>query len=179
MKLLLFAGISLFWSTAFGQTPYDFKGLRLGSPLAAVQAGTQYECGKSELPDFDDTCTLKPGTFITLAEVKAESLDLNFLSGRLGSIHVRFPSADFDAVETALRDKYGVPKKTETSIVTNRFGARFSNREILWDNGVSQVTAKRFTTNLEVSSVTLWLKSIEKEIARRSEEGRKKRAKDL
>src|SRR5882672_5096321 len=169
LNVVLLTTIVLASASTLAAEVFDFKGLRLGAPLSEVQRGEQYECHKADARLLTDiTCTLRPGSYITIAGVPVSYFTLDFLKGRLVFIYVDFSPDQFDDVLTAMVEKYKALNRRFTSQLQNRYGAKFTNVQFQWENAASTMTLERFASSLDSSKLHLALKSAEPELARRA-----------
>lgn len=75
----------------------------------------------------------------------------------LARIDVEFSSEKFPTVSKAFVKKYGASHKRITNQLQNKFGAKFSNEEFIWQDKFSKIYVEKYSDNssLKTGKVTL------------------------
>jgi hypothetical protein len=156
----------------------EFKGMALGMDLATIEATGRFYCRAPTSSQSDQVCSLKYGQHEKIAAAPNKVIALFFYSGRLEQILISFDAENFSSVEAALGEKYG--KGTiSTETLTNRMGATFENRKVVWRRGKAAVRAERHAGQADRSMVTYQTDFGVEENARRRNSSTKSKAKDL
>jgi len=180
MKNLYLVPLCIFiFSAAFAQEPsFDFKGIALGSAIAVIESDSRFTCKDSQGPLADRICNLKFSEKETIAGAPIQSAMLTYYYGKLERIGISFSENHFSGVISALVEKFGAtPLKTE--MVQNRMGASFENRIYSWRRNNATLLARRYSSNLERSSVDYITDFASEEFIKRKKTADKKKAGDL
>jgi len=121
---------------------YDFNGLKLGTSLAAVQKQRRWDCVDLKARKGQATCFLDNEHKESIGGVGADTVLLQFQSGRLSAISALFPEQDFEKVLDALKAKYGNPMREGTTS-TICIDTKSTDHEAMWSNRVTQIKAKK------------------------------------
>lgn len=169
----------LIFSSAYADEQLDFKGIYLGTDLAVIQADTRFHCVPSKKPTLADTiCSLKPNETETIAGSPVKFLMLLFYKDKLAVISISFREKYFNDVSSALTEKYGKGEEAE-SVVVNRMGVSFKNKNISWRKGASFLIAERYAGTLDTSSIQFKTDDSVMEFQRRKGASSIDRSKDL
>jgi hypothetical protein len=139
-RLILAAALLVSMSGVRSDTPYDFNGLKLGTPLATVQDQRQA------------TCFLDREHKESIGGVAVDTVSLQFDNGRLSVIAASFPEQDFEKVLDALKGKYGNPtQETTTSAIC--VDTKWTDHEATWSSGSTKIKAKKCNRRMFRSTV--------------------------
>jgi hypothetical protein len=178
-KVISIILIMLICSFAHAQEPpLDFKGLALKSDISIIEKDTRFECKDPQAPIADIVCMLKPYEQETIAGAPIESYFLSYYDGKLENIRISFKEDHFSRVADALVIKYGSVSPHKT-IVKNRMGASFENVLYLWTRNDSRLSAERYSSNLETSTIIFQTSHWSDEFAKRRKAHNKEKAGDL
>jgi hypothetical protein len=151
----ILAGLVLVSCVALAAKPAGklaFKGIELGSDIAAVASNPRYECLTASAPAADTICGLRAKEKETLAGAPVRSLFFFFYEGKLTSIALHLEEKHFAQVAEALRGKYGdVPVQTES--IRNLRGAAFENRTYIWKTPGETLLAQRYSGRVDQSAI--------------------------
>ena len=165
--------------SAFAQSdPFEFKGIALGSEIAAIESNPRFSCRIANDPIADQVCSLRFGEKETIAGAPIGTLLLFYYNGKLQTISISFAAKDFLQVADALKAKYG-EGSAKTEAIMNRMGATFENRIVTWRKPGATAEAKRFSSKLDTSSVRFQTDAAMEEFKRRRGSTAKEQAKDL
>lgn len=141
-RLTLAAALLLSMSVVRADKPYDFNGLKLGTPLATVQDQRRWDCVNSKGRKGQATCFLDGEHKESIGGVAVDTVSLQFHGGRLSAISASFPEQDFDKVLDALKAKYGNPvqERTTSTICAD---TKSKDHEAIWSNGATRIKAKK------------------------------------
>lgn len=92
--------------------------------------------------------------FRTLADEDINTWVFYGREDRLTAIIVTFAPDNYMAIYKALASKYGAPKISKQT-VANRMNAKFENVIAVWRRGTQTLTATRYSSDLETSSLVL------------------------
>ena len=153
MRFALFAAACLATAAwAAPQEPLAFKGIALGSAIAAVANDPRYDCRATSAPVADRICSLRSQEQETVAGAPVSSIFWFSYRGRVTSIVVNFDERHFSQVLSALQSKYG-PGEARSETVQNLKGASFQNRIQVWRQGGGTLQAQRYAGRLDKSSL--------------------------
>lgn len=143
-------------SCAAGAAPqagkFAFKGIELGSGIAAVASNPKYECRTASAPAADTICGLRAKEKETIAGASVKSLFFFYYDGKLTSIAIHLEEKHFALVAEALRGKYGdTPVKTEA--IRNLKGEAFENRTYAWKSPTETLLAQRYAGRVDQSAI--------------------------
>ena len=153
--------------------PFGFKGVDLGSDIAAVANNPKYECRSASAPASDTICGLRPQEKETIAGAPIRSLFFFYYGGRLTSIAIHLDEQYFPRVVDALRGKYG-DGRVRTESIRNLKGVGFENRTYTWAHPDETMVAQRYAGRVDQSS----LRFTADELIRRIEQHKAAVAKD-
>ncbi|MBU1206459.1 MAG: hypothetical protein KKH04_05960 [Proteobacteria bacterium] len=174
--IMIFALLCVSTSVLAQSEPFEFKGITLGSDIAAIEGNSRFSCRDSNSPGADQTCSLREGETIAGAPVSA--LLLTFYGRKLHGIYIWFDAKHFPQVAGALKEKYG-EGDLKTKEVQNRMGATFENRIYTWRKPGATLHVERFAGKLDRSSVIFRTDFAIEEFGRRRGSSAKEKAKDL
>jgi hypothetical protein len=160
------------------ETPFEFKGIALGSDISSIEKSSRFSCQDPQSPIADRVCTLKFGEKETIAGAPVQILLLYYYSGKLEAITISFDAKHFSQVAGALTEKYG-EGTVKTEAVQNRMGATFENEIYLGRRDDAALEAKRYSSKLDRSSVMYRSDFALQEFGRRQGTTAKDKAKDL
>ena len=148
----------LAWMTAFpvAAAPqaekFAFKGVELGSAIAAVASNPRYECRTASAQAADTICGLRAKEKETIAGAPVKSLFFFYYDGKLTSIAIHLEEKHFVQVVEALRGKYGdTPVKTEA--IRNLKGKAFENQTYAWQSPTETLLAQRYAGRVDQSAI--------------------------
>ncbi len=148
----------LAWITAFTAAAapqaekFAYKGIELGSAIAAVASNPKYECRTASAPAADTICGLRAKEKETIAGAPVKSLFFFFYDGKLTSIAIHLEEKHFTQVAEALRGKYGnAPVQVEA--LRNLKGQAFENRTYTWKSPTESLLAQRYAGRLDQSAI--------------------------
>lgn len=181
----LAAGLGMLaWAASFalGAAPqaekFAYKGIELGSAIAAVASNPRYECRTASAPAADTICGLRAKEKETIAGAPVKSLFFFFYDGKLTSIAIHLEEKHFTQVVDALRGKYGnVPLQTET--LRNLKGLVFENRTYAWKTPTESLTAQRYAGRVDQSAIRYSADELIRQIEARRAAVAKDPSKDL
>ena len=154
--------------------PLEFKGLVLDAPTTPEQVveALRTECVSLGNPcdetwqGIHDRMAVACGTGgsegqfqvcngrTSIAGVDADANVVIGPDGRLQRIWLTITAYSHDAALDALKVKYGVPKSSRRSTVSNGFGASFNQLESIWHGDAGQtLTVSRYGATTEKSTV--------------------------
>jgi hypothetical protein len=153
--LIVLLGLALA-SFSAGAAPspekFGFKGIELGSGIAAVANNPKYECHTASTPAADTICGLRAQEKETMAGAPVNTLFFFFYDGKLTSIAIHLEEKHFAQVVDALRGKYGdTPVQAES--IRNLKGLVFENRTYTWKTPGETLTAQRYSGRVDQSSI--------------------------
>lgn len=148
----------LAWVVSFGATAapqaekFAYKGIELGSGIAAVASNPKYECRTASAPAADTICGLRAKEKETIAGAPVKSLFFFYYDGKLTSIAIHLEEKRFAQVAEALRGKYGdTPARTE--VIRNLKGMVFENRTYAWKSPTETLLAQRYAGRVDRSAI--------------------------
>ena len=193
MKYLLALASMAFVSSALSQEVLSFKGLPLGASEADMlklypkancsgepqrrscralrdnsvpERVTDADC-VAEKEDLEACTAVVPPQQLSVAGESVDWIAFTLFDGRLGSI-LMSPQADaFAGVSRAYLDVYGPPLTDIITRVTTQGGTVLEDRALHWSFPGGRITLRRYTSNVNLSSVSYY--STE-EFARRTDE---------
>ena len=133
--------------------PLEFKGIALGATIDEVRAKYHVDSCSPGEGVFAGTERCRIVGVDSFAGVSWPGVTARFRDGVLGTLSVSIPSRDFDAVATALAEKYGRPTSVETPIVQNRMGAQATNAIHRWARKDGGITAQMYAGNINEGTV--------------------------
>lgn len=154
----------------------DFKGIEFGaSREQAKEAIPAFNCppekperkGKTIcaismlavcLSDFKNTnhpCHQTASDALTYAGRPVSKIIASFSSNRLMSVSVHFEPSEFDAISSAMKEKYGKPSNSDEHVVQNRYGAKYKNERYIWATPGGMVSVDKYFGKIDESAVTL------------------------
>lgn len=159
---------------AIAQTPLDFKGLQLGSPIAALNQTKRFICKPNATDDGDTVCTLRPGQTETVAKENVRRIDLFYFDRSLAIIRMYMKLEAAPSVLEALRERYGPPAHSDVS-TSNIKTSRYT-----WAKGRSEISTSMIVArDLSYTLIEYQFSRDSPEAERRIEEMKKRAAKDL
>lgn len=179
MRAITFLGLICACTSVLAQSePFEFKGIALGSDIAAIESSSRFSCRDPNSPIADRTCSLRYGEKETIAGAPVNTLLLHFYGGKLHAISISFEAKNFSQVADALKEKYG-EAVFKTEEIQNRMGATFENRIYTWRRPEAILEAKRFSSKIDTSSAFFRTDFALQEFTRRRGSSVKEKAKDL
>ncbi len=158
MSVARIAAGLLAWTLAFAATAapaaekFTFKGIELGSGIAAVANNPKYDCRAASAPAADTICGLRPREKETIAGAPVRSLFFFYYDGKLTSLSIHLEEKHFATVTEALRGKYGAaPVRVEN--LRNLKGVSFENRIYTWKSPTETLTAQRYAGRVDQSVI--------------------------
>lgn len=184
MRATLVILFVLLSSVTFAQeTPFDFKGIALGSDISTIRNNSKFKCYDIKVPILipwgDQECShhsIKGEE--TIAGAPIRWIKLYYYAGKLARIRISVWARDFHQVLAALQEKYG-PGSVKTEVLQNRMGATFDNSIYSWRRNSATLEAKKYDGDLKTSSVYFETDFARQEAKRRRAAAAKKGAKDL
>lgn len=197
LVLILIAGCSKVWC----QEPLSFKGLQLGAsseqqmleqyPDARCSGDKTRSCivlesresqrvisvdclSATKLDWAACTKTILPPR-LSVGGAYVESISFTFYDGRLGKIFMSPRSASFESSSRAMMDAYGRPQTDTVTPITNLAGAILEDRLMTWNRPGGSITLRRYSGNVNESSV-LYLSTEGQARAAEEAEARRRRA---
>ena len=157
---------------------FAFKGIALGSDIAALASNPKYECRTSSAPAADTLCGLRPREKETIAGAPVRSVFFFFYGGKLTSISLYLDERHFAQVIDALRGKYGeTPVRSEP--IRNLKGVHFENRTYVWSTAEDRLQAQRYAGRVDQSALRYSAEALIRSIEARRAEVAKDPRKDL
>lgn len=86
---------------------FDFKGVKLGTPLQAVRATLRLTCAPDKTGEFDTACVYRDKADRTYAGVPAQEIMFGFFGDKLDSVSVLTKGTYYDEIKAALDGKFG------------------------------------------------------------------------
>lgn len=167
--LIVFAVVAAMCSHgAFAQDVeerFDFKGIKLGTPLAEVRAAASLHCSAGASTQFDTICMYKNKADKTYAGLPAQDIMFGFFADRLDSVIVLTKGADYEAIKSALDSKFGEVTAGPGLAGVATYMRNGDRIHVLWSDGQTMV---RYEAAAGVG-----------ERAKRAEPGKVKRNKDM
>lgn len=115
----------------------------------------------------------------TIAGAPISDLKLFYISNKLESISIIYPSREFSNVSKALQFKYG-DGEIETEILQNQMGGTFDNTIMKWRRGNATLEAKHYQETITDSVVAFYTDFFTEEFIKKLKADKaKKRADDL
>ncbi len=156
MKHFYFVFFMLFTSAVAVQgEPFEFKGVVLGSDIAAIESDPRFSCrtasNDAERLLADKICELRHHETIAGAPIK--SMVLLYYDGKLQNISVYFGEKYFSQVVGSLAEKYGQGNVT-IERPQNRMGATIENKVYSWRRAGATLKARHYTDRLDTSSAS-------------------------
>lgn len=135
--------------TASTSQRFDFKGIVVGAPATprTIKQKLGVDCGVGY--EGMQVCN---GT-VTIAGVIA---DMNLVisnTDKVQRIGLSFSSKFYEQVEDAMIKKFGKPGVNLTSEVQNGYGARFTQRELLWGDAPNTVAMMKYANKVTDSFI--------------------------
>jgi hypothetical protein len=179
---------------AQAQEPLTFKGFELGADKEAFLAalpklGRPCEAGKfSPNTTF---CYWRTETacrghdyeqcrnLMSYGGVMPASIMAGFKDDKLVSASLTFDSESFKDLSAVMVERFGKPDKDEPSVVQNRAGATFENRELRWHRGDANLSIKMRAGKVDQGSMFFVSRKYINEQAEERAKDTKSRAKDL
>lgn len=100
-------------------------------------------------------CTVNVGTVAGVETV----LQVTLSNGKVADAYLgKLSPSQFDAVVTALKEKFGKPYSANTGVVQNRIGGSFENPSFVWNFPDGKLFATKFMPNaptLDISQVEI------------------------
>lgn len=131
---------------------FAFKGIELGSGIAAVANNPRYECRTANAPAADTICGLRPRERETIAGAPVRSIFFFYYDGRLTSISLHVDEPRFAEVVEALGGKYGESAVTREAL-RNLKGVAFENRTHTWKTATQTLLARRYSGRVDQSLI--------------------------
>lgn len=169
-------------SMASGGQDYEIKSVKLGADIAGYMDSPDWKCTDSNDSLLGDVICKTASLNAPLETVAGEHTKWPFVyfrGGKLEWIFIPLHEPIFNKVTDAFKLKYGKPKRTETSMIQNGFGASFKNITYTWSNRTSAIQATRYSGDLENSLITFSSDKALYEFAKRTIKDTASRAKDL
>lgn len=193
VKYLLALASMAFMSSALSQEVLSFKGLPLGASEADVlklypkancsgeaqrrscrvlrdSSGPEHVTNADCLAEKEDAEACATAVLPHQLSVAGESVDwiaFTLFDGRLGSILMLPQSDAFASVSRAYLDVYGPPLTDIITRLTTPGGAVLEDRELHWSFPGGRITLRRYTSNVNLSSVSYYFTE---EFTRRTDE---------
>ena len=89
----------------------------------------------------------------TIAGYVVLHMNFRFLGGELSAISLHIHANGFLSLSVAIGDVYGRPASDTTSIISNRAGAKFEDRTVIWSSDAGQIVLRRYGAGLDTSTV--------------------------
>jgi hypothetical protein len=187
MKIILLVAMVAFTGSIRAQEALTFKGFNLGADRASFLAAFP----KPSMACSESTCFWSGATAcrghdyqecrkaLSYGGVMPLSVMARFSEDKLVSVYLKFSSDRFPDLSAAMVERFGQPDKDEPSVIQNRMGATFDNRELRWMRGDAGLSIKQRAGKIDEGSVSF----MSMEHARQQFEERaksvKQKAKDL
>ena len=128
---------------------FDFKGIVVGAPATprTIKQKLGVDCGAGY--EGMQVCN---GT-VTIAGVIADMNLVISKTGKVQRIGLSFSSKFYEQVEDAMIKKFGKPGVNLTSEVQNGYGARFTQRELLWGDTPNTVAMMKYANKVTDSFI--------------------------
>lgn len=173
MKKLLVLTILGAAGLAFAAADPVFMGIKMGAPFGA---GSLPSCDDPK----EDLCikSFKPPV-ASLGKVPVHGLHASALlllspDGRAQDAAFSGGSAEFQAIKTALTERFGKPSSADSSEVQNAAGAKFDQELVTWSVSTMQITLrKRNPRNLNELSLRVFDRNLDAERMKRVEDANK------
>jgi hypothetical protein len=168
----------------------ELKGFKPGMSIADVRAlYPTLRCDEGDENRYGE-CVYQPGTarlihqsidqLDTVAGEGAQHWQIMFApSGKLARARVITDPSSFDALEVALKEKFGKPLTAKVKSLQNAFGAKFAGREVLWSMGDDFVLLREMDGSRDRLSVSVGRLQLLDQVNKHVEKAAKKKAKDL
>lgn len=131
---------------------FAFKGIELGSGIAALASQPKYVCRSVHAPGADTICALRPGEKETIAGAPLRSLFFFYYDGRLTGISMHVEESRFAGIVEALRGRYGEAALTRETL-RNLKGVAFENHIHTWKTATQTLLAQRYSGRLDQSLI--------------------------
>lgn len=95
------------------------------------------------------------GVVPTLAGQTTDMFVYHFLDGRLFRVTIFFNHDGFVAVRSAFQAKYGPPDRQSTNVLENRMSAKFESENVVWDDGVANLSLVERIGKIDRSGLVL------------------------
>lgn len=175
---LLSTLLALGLAQAADMPKFEFKGVSTDTTLEELKSGGRYRCSAKNSDGFDHHCFLDFSYKETIAGVQADFVSLLTLNGKVIYISVTIPSTAYLRIKSALEEKYGPGKSTETT-VKNRMGAEFDNPKTTWTNKTATMSIEKRASKVSEGQFKITSTTNEQEIIKRTNENAKTNAKAL
>lgn len=162
-------------------TPFDVKGVQLGTTLDALRAavGSELSCGvlsreyyePEEDEFFDEFCKRSvPGNPLGAHDTYAgleTNIQYGIWNGKVGKIWLSsLPSSKFEFLLQGLTAKFGEPELTE-QVARTRDGTEMRNRTATWHGDGVILLEELFRLNHEISMLVFYSADYWSELERR------------
>lgn len=192
MKNWMAVALLLWAAAASGQDdPIGFKGLQLGASLAQFQlAFPDFQC-RSGGPcrfDIEADCIRKIagpvdgaacGMRNTWAGVRVEKIVARFDKSLLTDVFIAFKPQRFDAIVSAITQRWGPPIHDKTETLRSRVGAAYTNRVMGWSRGGVLLVVQRYGNRVDEGLASIAGQEQMDQAVKRAEEAVREGAKDL
>ena len=146
----------------------DFKGLALGSDIAAVKNSPKFSCKDPQSPIADEICDIKFGERKMITGAPVDLLGLYYYLGRLETIAVSFDPKYFSQVVDALGEIYG-KGSLDTELLWKDQPAASWSRSYSWRVQNATLTVREYVVQGRLSTMTYSTDFHAKELARRKD----------
>lgn len=169
---ILLAAVPLF---AQADEVFDFKGLKLGSSEKQLKSTLRgVFCQNDTL--IDRLCETSKVSF---AGTTHPVIVTQLMDDRIYTINITYPAAEFYQVITALIEKYGESQSVTKKPLITGFGVHYENEIYTWKKGASTLIAKKYWSQVDLSSVNYSLDDYQEYLGKRTTQDTKKNANDL
>ena len=132
--------------------PYSFKDFKLGMSLSDFTALKPRITYKNDSKKFEASRFID--TTIGSSKAKAFVLFNDYGKGlQLSYISITISKSDFSNATLALTAKYGDPKIKSEISKSNAMGATFHGERLIWNNGISTITAEGIGSKIDESDI--------------------------
>lgn len=143
-----------------GRVLLEIKGLTPGMTFNELEKRFPSLCSRGEKIGHISSCTYHNDAYVpelrTIAEQDVQFWMFFFLDDKLGSISFSFMEEPaYEPIKNAMLIKFGTPTKRETSKISNRFGAIFSQEKLIWLGHKITLQLDRYSFDLKHSIVTI------------------------
>lgn len=165
--------------------PISLKQLAPGMTVAEIRAiHPQMRCdastAKGHCHYFTEIPLGSPSEALsTLGGAKVKVWQVTLQNGRSVAVHVTLPSGEFDQVKASMVERFGKPVAQESSVVSNRMGAKFDQASYSWTKGGSTIVIKKRGAQVDEMLVSLTSATALREFAAGREAEIRKGAKDF
>lgn len=99
--------------------------------------------------------TLWTGAYTKVGSISLLTVSVHVKDEKVGAIRLYLSQRDFEAMEAAIKEKYGPPLLRTVEVVKNKLGAAFNSEVLTWELKDGTILMKERSSSLDMSEVII------------------------